>query len=136
MSVYGFDDSLSKVETPQKTEYDALADRVTAIESYDQGSAGSLTPSTAVSLSAFDNGTVIKRGNLVAMAWTFDTLQNVPAYTTLASVANKYKPKVRHYFVGSAGKKFMVTTTGYLQNVDALATGTNHIIGTSYMGVD
>ena len=136
MSVYGFDEGLNKVDTPQQSAFDALTGRVSTIETYNRGSSGKSTNEAKTYVSFTDSATFRKRGNLVAVAWTFDTKKAVPAYTTLATVPTAYKPMLRHYFVGSAGKKFMITTTGYIQNVDALETGKNHILGTSYMGVD
>lgn len=136
MSVYGFDDSLSKVQAAEATEYAGLNSRMSAIEAYDQGSHGFST-SEAVSVVAYgDPAEVYKRGNLVSLAWTFDTTANIPAYTTIATLPTKFRPMQRHYFVDSTGLRFMITVTGYIQNVDALPSGKQHILGTSYMGRD
>jgi hypothetical protein len=136
MSVYGFDNSLSKVQAAEATEYAGLNDRMSAIESYDRGSHGFST-SEAVSVVAYgDPAEVYKRGNLVSLAWTFDTIANIPAYTTIATLPTKFRPMQRHYFVDSTGLRMMITVTGYIQNVDALPSGKQHLIGTSYMGRD
>ena len=136
MSVYGFDNSLSKVQAAEATEYAGLNNRMSAIEAYDQGSHGFST-SEAVSVVAFANAAeVYKRGNLVSLAWQFQTTANIPAYTSIATLPTKYRPMQRHYFVDSTGLRFMVTVTGYIQNVDTLPSGKEHIIGTSYMGKD
>ena len=136
MSVYGFDDSLSKVQAAEATEYAGLNSRMSAIEAYDQGSHGFST-SEAVSVVAYgDPAEVYKRGNLVSLAWTFDTIANIPAYTSIATLPTKFRPMQRHYFVDSTGLRFMVTVTGYVQNVDALPSGKQHVLGTSYMGRD
>ena len=136
MSVYGFDDSLSKVQAAEATEYAGLNSRMSAIEAYDQGSHGFST-SEAVSVVAYgDPAEVYKRGNLVSLAWTFDTIANIPAYTSIATLPTKFRPMQRHYFVDSTGLRFMVTVTGYIQNVDALPSGKQHLLGTSYMGRD
>lgn len=136
MSVYGFDDSLSKVQAAEATEYAGLNSRMSAIEAYDQGSHGFST-SEAVSVVAYgDPAEVYKRGNLVSLAWTFDTIANIPAYTSIATLPTKFRPMQRHYFVDSTGLRFMITVTGYVQNVDALPSGKQHLIGTSYMGRD
>ena len=136
MSVYGFDNSLSKVQAAEATEYAGLNDRMSAIEAYDQGSHGFST-SEAVSVVAYgDPAEVYKRGNLVSLAWTFDTIANIPAYTSIATLPTKFRPMQRHYFVDSTGLRFMVTVTGYVQNVDALPSGKQHVLGTSYMGRD
>ena len=133
MSVYGFDDSLSKVQAAEATEYAGLNSRMSAIEAYDQGSHGFST-SEAVSVVAYgDPAEVYKRGNLVSLAWTFDTIANIPAYTTIATLPTKFRPMQRHYFVDSTGLRMMITVTGYIQNVDALPSGKQHILGTSYM---
>lgn len=136
MSVYGFDDSLSKVQAAEATEYAGLNSRMSAIEAYDQGSHGFST-SEAVSVVAYgDPAEVYKRGNLVSLAWTFDTIANIPAYTSIATLPTKFRPMQRHYFVDSTGLRMMITVTGYIQNVDALPSGKQHVIGTSYMGRD
>ena len=136
MSVYGFDNSLSKVQAAEATEYAGLNDRMSAIESYDRGSHG-ISTSEAVSLVSYgDPAEVYKRGNLVSLAWTFDTIANIPAYTSIATLPTKFRPMQRHYFVDSTGLRFMVTVTGYIQNVDALPSGKQHLLGTSYMGRD
>ena len=136
MSVYGFDNSLSKVQAAEATEYAGLNSRMSAIEAYDQGSHGFST-SEAVSVVAYgDPAEVYKRGNLVSLAWTFDTIANIPAYTSIATLPTKFRPMQRHYFVDSTGLRFMVTVTGYVQNVDALPSGKQHVLGTSYMGRD
>jgi hypothetical protein len=68
MSVYGFDNSLNKVQAAEATEYTGLNDRMSAIESYDRGSHGFST-SEAVSVVAYgDPAEVYKRGNLVSLA--------------------------------------------------------------------
>lgn len=136
MSVYGFDNSLSKVQAAEATEYAGLNSRMSAIEAYDQGSHGFST-SEAVSVVAYgDPAEVYKRGNLVSLAWTFDTIANIPAYTSIATLPTKFRPMQRHYFVDSTGLRFMITVTGYIQNVDALPSGKQHLLGTSYMGRD
>ena len=136
MSVYGFDNSLSKVQAAEATEYAGLNSRMSAIEAYDQGSHGFST-SEAVSVVAYgDPAEVYKRGNLVSLAWTFDTIANIPAYTTIATLPTKFRPMQRHYFVDSTGLRMMITVTGYIQNVDALPSGKQHLLGTSYMGRD
>ena len=136
MSVYGFDNSLSKVQAAEATEYAGLNSRMSAIEAYDQGSHGFST-SEAVSVVAYgDPAEVYKRGNLVSLAWTFDTIANIPAYTTIATLPTKFRPMQRHYFVDSTGLRMMITVTGYIQNVDAMPSGKQHLLGTSYMGRD
>lgn len=136
MSVYGFDNSLSKVQAAEATEYAGLNNRMSAIEAYDQGSHG-FSSSEAVNVVAYaDAAEVYKRGNLVSLYWQFTTTANVPAYTSIATLPTKFRPMQRHYFVDSTGLRFMITVTGYIQNVDALPTGKDHIIGTSYMGRD
>lgn len=136
MSVYGFDNSLSKVQAAEATEYAGLNSRMSAIEAYDQGSHGFST-SEAVNVVAYaDAAEFYKRGNLVSLAWQFTTTANIPAYTSIATLPTKFRPMQRHYFVDSTGLRFMVTVTGYIQNVDALPSGKEHIIGTSYMGRD
>ena len=136
MSVYGFDNSLSKVQAAEATEYAGLNSRMSAIEAYDQGSHGFST-SEAVSVVAYgDPAEVYKRGNLVSLAWTFDTIANIPAYTTIATLPTKFRPMQRHYFVDSTGLRMMITVTGYIQNVDAMPAGKQHVLGTSYMGRD
>ena len=135
MSVYGFDDSLSKVQAAEATEYTGLNNRISAIESYDRGSRGFSTSESA-SVAFGKPAQVYKRGNLVSLAWTFDTAANIPAYTTIATLPAAYRPMQRHYFIDSTGLLFMITVTGYIQNVDALPSGKQHILGTSYMGRD
>ena len=136
MSVYGFDNSLSKVQAAEATEYTGLNNRMSAIEAYDQGSHG-FSSSEAVSIVAYaDAAEFYKRGNLVSAYWQFQTTANIPAYTTIATIPAKFRPMQRHYFVDSTGLRFMITVTGYIQNVDALQSSKEHIIGTSYMGRD
>ena len=136
MSVYGFDNSLSKVQAAEATEYTGLNNRMSAIEAYDHGSHG-FSSSEAVTVLAFaDAAELYKRGNLVSVAWQFQTTANIPAYTSIATLPTKFRPMQRHYFVDSTGLRFMITVTGYIQNVDALPSGKEHLIGTSYMGRD
>ncbi len=135
MSVYGFDDSLNKVEAAEASEYDTIDNRVSSIETYNRGNS-SFSTNESTSIAFADPARVIKRGNLVSLAWTFSTTANIPAYTSIATLPAAYRPMQRHYFVDSVGSKFMVTTTGYIQNVDALPINIPHVLGTSYMGVD
>ena len=135
MSVYGFDNSLSKVQAAAATEYAGINSRMSAIESYDQGS-HSFSTNESTSVAYANAAEVYKRGNLVSLAWQFQTTANIPAYTSIATLPTKFRPMQRHYFIDSTGLRFMVTVTGYIQNVDALPSGKEHIIGTSYMGKD
>ena len=124
------------MQAAEATEYAGLNSRMSAIEAYDQGSHGFST-SEAVSVVAYgDPAEVYKRGNLVSLAWTFDTIANIPAYTTIATLPTKFRPMQRHYFVDSTGLRMMITVTGYIQNVDAMPSGKQHLLGTSYMGRD
>ena len=136
MSVYGFDNSLSKVQAAEATEYAGLNSRMSAIESYDRGSHNFSTSEAVNLVASADSAEVYKRGNLVSLAWNFQTIANVPAYTSIATLPTAFRPMQRHYFVDSTGARFMVTVTGYIQNVDALPTGKQHILGTSYMSRD
>lgn len=134
MSVYGFDESLSKVNAITEAQYYELSNRITSLENYGRESYGNITSSARSYVSYEDPGDLYRRWSVVSAAFTFNTIANVPAYTTIANIPNTFRPKQRHYFTDSTGLRFMITVTGYIQNVDALPSGKEHIIGTSYMG--